>query len=241
MRIRVLGGQVHTSPGDVQTREFVVVSGRIAAESGHGSSGTGNSEAGYSDAGYSDIADDDIAYDDMAYDDIDAAGASVVPLLVESVFSDDYGSTSPPPRNAFDLVEGNPATFAVIRRNVRASEIMNMLVVSPNDLIAVVVHGHLVVANGEPCRPSSADTLEPKDPRLGAWTDRGRDMTQYLNDQGRYSETRSGRPDAYTGQFWLDGDRITYLDDTGFWAFGQYHGGVLHHAGYVLEQGELQG
>jgi len=60
-------------------------------------------------------------------------------------------------------------------------------------------------------------------------------MTQILTPAGRYSETRAGRRGAYTGHFWLDRERITYLDDAGFWAFGQYHDGVLHHAGFVLE------
>lgn len=64
-------------------------------------------------------------------------------------------------------------------------------------------------------------------------------MTQHLTSDGRHSETRGGRRNAYAGQFWLTGDRITYLDDSGFWAFGQFHRGVLHHAGFVLRAGDL--
>jgi hypothetical protein len=163
---------------------------------------------------------------------IAASGCSVVPLLVDTVFE----TASPPAPESFDLIPGNPATFAVIRGIVDTSAIRNMLVVSPKDLVAVVVHGELVVRQGQPVRPAGTDGLPAGDTRLGAWTDSRRDMTQYLTPEGRYSETRSGRRNAYTGRFWLDEDRITYLDDTGFWAFGQYHNDILHHAGFVLQK-----
>ncbi|WP_070160916.1 Atu4866 domain-containing protein [Nesterenkonia sp. PF2B19] len=163
---------------------------------------------------------------------IEAAGCSVVPLLVDTVFE----TASPPAAESFDLMAGHPATFAVIRGTADTSAIRNMLVVSPRDLVAVVVHGELVVRQGQPVRPAGIDGLSAGDARLGAWTDPRRDMTQYLTADGRYSETRSGRRNAYTGRFWLDEDRITYLDDTGFWAFGQYHDGTLHHAGFVLQK-----
>lgn len=163
---------------------------------------------------------------------IDASGCSVVPLLVDTVFKADF----PPAAESFDLISGNLATFAVVRGTVRSSEIRNMLVVSPRDLVAVVVHGELVVRDGQPVRPAGTDGLPAGDTRLGAWTDPRRNMTQYLTPDGRYSETRSGRRNAYTGRFWLNEDRITYLDDTGFWAFGQYHDGILHHAGFVLHK-----
>ncbi|GAA1879620.1 hypothetical protein GCM10009753_03600 [Streptantibioticus ferralitis] len=42
----------------------------------------------------------------------------------------------------------------------------------------------------------------------------------------------SARPSAYQGRSWIDGTRIDYLDDLGFWAFGEFDGEVLHHAGY---------
>ena len=163
---------------------------------------------------------------------IDATGASVVPLLVHSVFED----PEPPAPSAFDLTPGRPATFAAVRGKVRSTRITRMLVVQPRDLVAV--EGELIAIDGEPTRPSGPDGLDPGDPRLGPWTDTRRDMTQYLQWDGRYTETRNGRPNAYTGRFWLNSDRITYLDDTGFWAFGQYHHGVLHHAGYVLHSAD---
>lgn len=164
---------------------------------------------------------------------IEAAGSSVVPLLVDTVFTGE----APPSEDSFDLLPGNPATFAVTRGSVGVTAIRNMLIVDPEDLEAVVIHGRLAVRKGVPVRPAGTDDLHENDPRLGAWTDPTRDMTQYLSRDGRYSETRQGRRNAFTGRFWLDADRITYLDDTGFWAFGQYHQGILHHAGFVLRPG----
>lgn len=165
---------------------------------------------------------------------LEARGCSAVPLLVDTVFA----ASSPPATGSFDLAPGNPATFAVVRGTVDASSIRSMLVVRPDDLLAVVVHGQLVAQHGEPVNGAGAGAggLAAEDPRLGAWRDAGRDMTQFLTADGRYSETRGGRSDAFTGRCWLDRDRITYLDVTGFWAFGRYHDGVLHHAGFVLER-----
>ncbi|WP_205783002.1 Atu4866 domain-containing protein [Microbacterium sp. ABRD28] len=162
---------------------------------------------------------------------IDGRGASVVPLFVDTVFA----APDPPASAAFDLIPGNPATFAVVDGRVGPDEIRHMLVVRPERLRAVVVDGSVIVRDGHSLRPAGTD-LNPSDPRLTAWTDTRRDMTQYLTADGRYSETRGGRRDAWTGQFWIDGSRITYLDDSGFWAFGQFHGDQLHHAGFVLER-----
>ncbi|NYF18154.1 hypothetical protein HDC37_003010 [Microbacterium sp. AK009] len=161
---------------------------------------------------------------------IDGHGASVVPLFVDTVFA----APDPPARDAFDLTPGNPATFAVIDGRVRPDEIRSMLVVRPERLRAVVVDGSVIVRDGRAVRPAGAG-LDASDPRLAARTDPRRDMTQFLTPDGRYSETRGGRRDAWTGRFWIDGARITYLDDSGFWAFGQFHGDQLHHAGFVLE------
>ncbi|GGM40799.1 hypothetical protein GCM10010102_40380 [Promicromonospora citrea] len=203
-RLAVVGGRVHRAPGRVERTDL------------------------YTDGP---VIVDAPAPADLT---IDAGGASVVPLLVESVLA----GTTPPDPDAFDLVPGNPATFAVLDGPVSADRITRMLVADPAGLRAVVVDGTVVVRDGAALRPrgttASGAALAADDPRLGAWHDARRDMTQHLTPDGRYSETRGGVRDAYTGSFWLDGDRITYLDDTGFWAFGQYHAGVLHHAGFVL-------
>jgi hypothetical protein len=164
---------------------------------------------------------------------IDATGTTLVPLEVESALR----AQSPARRSAYDLAPGNPATLAAVRGRVDESRITQMLVVSPRDLVAVLVDGALVARDGAPTRPAGATGTAPGDPRLGTWVDRGKALEQHLTADGRYSETRSGRRNAYTGRFWLDGDRITYLDDQGFWAFGEFVDGVLHHAGFVMRRG----
>ncbi|XMA39898.1 Atu4866 domain-containing protein [Streptomyces albogriseolus] len=74
-------------------------------------------------------------------------------------------------------------------------------------------------------------------PRVGVWIDVKDFLHQELGADGRYDETRGGRPHAYQGRFWIDGDRIDYLDDLGFWAYGEFKGDELHHAGYVMKLG----
>ena len=74
--------------------------------------------------------------------------------------------------------------------------------------------------------------VQPDDPRLGMWSDGF--LRQHLLPNGRYDEGRGERDSAYQGRFWIDGDRIDYLDDEGFWAFGTFEGDLLEHAGYRL-------
>lgn len=161
-----------------------------------------------------------------------ADGAHAVPLLVESAVE----QLPPARRGAFDLRPGNPATFAVLRRPVGAGEVRSMLVVDPPDLLAVWVSGRLEVWEGRPTRPAGHDVVAPvsRERWVGAWEDPRRGLQQHLGPDGRYTETRGGRADAYTGRYWVHADRITYLDDSGFWAFGQLLEGVLHHAGFVM-------
>ncbi|GIJ79026.1 protein Atu4866 [Micromonospora phaseoli] len=49
-------------------------------------------------------------------------------------------------------------------------------------------------------------------------------------------ERRAAAGRTRTRAFWIDGDRIVYRDDLGFWAYGRFVDGVLHHAGYVLRR-----
>jgi hypothetical protein len=164
---------------------------------------------------------------------IDADGAFVVPLLVDTAVH----ARPEEQRGVYDLTPGNPATFAVTRERVSESRIRQMLVLQPHDLLAVVVSGHVEAWQGEPTRPTGTRTPGDELQRWhGVWVDDSRELEQHLLPNGRYTETRHGRIDAYTGRYWVQDDRITYLDDTGFWAFGELIDGVLHHAGFVMHK-----
>ncbi|MBB5136177.1 hypothetical protein HNP84_005921 [Thermocatellispora tengchongensis] len=145
-------------------------------------------------------------------------------------------------RGVYDLTPGNPATFAVTRERVSASRIRQMLVLQPHDLLAVVVSGQVEAWQGEPTRAAGTPIPGDRPQRWhGVWVDDSRELEQHLLPDGRYTETRHGRTDAYTGRYWVRDDRITYLDDTGFWAFGELIDGVLHHAGFVMRKRPISG
>jgi hypothetical protein len=57
---------------------------------------------------------------------------------------------------------------------------------------------------------------------------------------GRYDEARGKKKSAYQGRYWLEGDHIEYVDDTGFTADGEFRDGVLYHAGMVLYREEVE-
>lgn len=156
---------------------------------------------------------------------LNGAGASVVPILIDSAVRAQGAASGP------ELKTGHPAAFAAIRGAVSASRIGESLIVDPRDMLAVVLGNHVVNWGGVAAGPS-----DPGPAWVGAWTDARRGMTQFLTAEGRYSETRGGRVDAYTGRFWAHGEWIAYLDDTGFWAFGQEVDGVLYHGGFVLRR-----
>ncbi|MEU9304857.1 Atu4866 domain-containing protein [Streptomyces sp. NPDC048269] len=67
---------------------------------------------------------------------------------------------------------------------------------------------------------------------MGMWIDDNGFVRQELLPDGRYDQARANRPSAYQGRYWITGNRIHYLDDLGFWAFGAFQDGILHHAGY---------
>ncbi|WP_245990847.1 Atu4866 domain-containing protein [Bogoriella caseilytica] len=163
---------------------------------------------------------------------VDAGGTYAVPLMVDTIVN----QLPPQHRRSYDLLPGNLATFAVVHRPVSASQVRSMLVVSPADLLGVWVSGQLEAWQGEPTRSAGEDLADPavRSAWTGAWRDARRDLVQHLLPDGRYSETRGGRRDAYTGRYWVHGTRITYFDDSGFWAFGELVDGVLHHAGFVM-------
>ncbi|MFE9636715.1 Atu4866 domain-containing protein [Streptomyces sp. NPDC006463] len=105
----------------------------------------------------------------------------------------------------------------------------------------LVTGGQIRLWNGRPVE--AADTTpeaasegapahDPAHPFLGMWVDDNDLVRQELLPDGRYDERRGDRPSAYQGRYWITGNRIDYLDDLGFWAFGEFQDGSLHHAGY---------
>ncbi|WP_338061493.1 Atu4866 domain-containing protein [Prauserella marina] len=71
-------------------------------------------------------------------------------------------------------------------------------------------------------------------PYAGMWVTTDGYIRQELLPDGRYDEARGDRQSAYTGRYWITGERIEYRDDTGFSADGEFDGDILHHAGYVF-------
>ena len=71
---------------------------------------------------------------------------------------------------------------------------------------------------------------------VGMWVTVDGKIRHELLANGRYDEARNGRASAYQGSYALVGDHITYVDDTGFTADGDFRGGILHHAGMVLHR-----
>ncbi|GAA2903239.1 hypothetical protein Acy02nite_86540 [Actinoplanes cyaneus] len=106
------------------------------------------------------------------------------------------------------------------------------VIVGRTDLRALLTRGQVVIRDGEPLdRPANPDGA-----RVGVWIDQNDWLHQELLPQGWYDETRGGRRHAYTGRYWLDGNRIDYLDDSGFYAFGEFIGDQLFHAEFVMRQ-----
>ncbi|MBT9465562.1 MAG: Atu4866 domain-containing protein [Hydrogenophaga sp.] len=76
------------------------------------------------------------------------------------------------------------------------------------------------------------------DPRhhthLGMWVTADGHIRHELLPNGRYDEQRGQQKHAYQGRYWVKGNRIVYLDDTGFTADGEFRGARFHHGGYVF-------
>ncbi|MFI1884433.1 Atu4866 domain-containing protein [Streptomyces jumonjinensis] len=111
-----------------------------------------------------------------------------------------------------------------------------VLLTRPEQVRALVAAGRPVRWSGAavPGRATAPETGIPATqeltggPRVGIWIDRNGFLHQELTADGRYDETRGGRPHAYRGRYWIDGDRIDYLDDLGSWAYGEFRGDELH-------------
>ncbi|AYF86398.1 Atu4866 domain-containing protein [Pseudomonas sp. JS3066] len=69
---------------------------------------------------------------------------------------------------------------------------------------------------------------------VGMWVTADGRIRHELLPGGRYDEARGNKKSAYQGRYWLEGDHIEYVDDTGFTADGEFRSDVLYHAGMVL-------
>ena len=134
----------------------------------------------------------------------------------------DCGGRMIAPLFAGPLAVGGPATFGLLPEGE-----LTTAVLWPEQNLTLVDAGRVVPAVTAAPGPSMS-------PHLGTWVDRTGHIHQELTADGRYDETRGGRRHAYRGAFRIDGDRIVYRDDLGFWAYGRFAGEVLHHGGYVF-------
>ncbi|MDH4612644.1 Atu4866 domain-containing protein [Pseudomonas sp. BN102] len=71
---------------------------------------------------------------------------------------------------------------------------------------------------------------------VGMWVTADGHIRHELLAGGRYDEARGNKQSAYQGRYWLEGDHIEYVDDTGFTADGEFRDDVLYHAGMVLHR-----
>lgn len=175
---------------------------------------------------------------------IDCAGMVIVPVVVDARAA--LGLNSDRSADVGTLWPGNTGSFAVIDEELAtdAPAAVAVMLARPESVAAVVIDGRVVLWNGErtvnaPARVDRTHTGEvapSTSPCVGMWIDETDFLHQELAADGRYDETRGGRPHAFQGAFWIDGDRIDYLDDLGFWAFGEFVDGVLHHGPYILNR-----
>jgi hypothetical protein len=79
--------------------------------------------------------------------------------------------------------------------------------------------------------------FETMQPYVGMWVTEDGYIRHELLPDGRYDEARGSRESAYTGSYVIKGNRIEYVDDTGFTADGEFvEPDVLHHGGYVFRR-----
>jgi hypothetical protein len=176
---------------------------------------------------------------------VDCTGLTITPAIVDTVaLARSRGHRS---EYVATLTPGNAPDFLVLPDELAADVLSAVaaLMTRPEEVRALVAAGRPVLWAGAdvPGRATAPETGIPAaadltgSPRVGVWIDSHDFLHQELGADGRYDETRGGRRHAYQGRYWIDGDRIDYLDDLGFWAYGEFQGDELHHAGYVMQLG----
>ena len=83
---------------------------------------------------------------------------------------------------------------------------------------------------------SSTERAMSTHPYVGIWVTADGTIRHELLPNNRYDEARGNRKSAYQGRYTIKGNRIDYVDDTGFSADGEFIEGVLYHAGMVLQR-----
>ena len=161
---------------------------------------------------------------------IDCAGCLVLPSRAD--FTDTGTGTTG------TLTPGDPADIAVIRIADPEGAPDGPAIARGGHLDVLLHDGRVTLWDGRPADdPQPASEAEPPEAGadhayLGLWVDENDFVRQRLLPDGRYDEARGDRPSAYQGRYWINGTRIDYLDDLGFWAYGEFRDGELHHAGY---------
>lgn len=175
---------------------------------------------------------------------IDCAGMVIVPMVVDARAA--LGFNTGRASDIGSLWPGNTGSFAVVAAELAtdAASAVAAVLARPGSVAAIIVDGKIVLWNGQwtanaPARPDgthAGKVTGSSSPHVRMWIDESDFLHQELTADGRYDETRGGRTHAFRGTFWIDGDRIDYLDDLGFWAFGEFVDGVLHHGPYTLNR-----
>jgi hypothetical protein len=162
---------------------------------------------------------------------IDCAGTLVLPAAADFTAPGTGGTLAP----------GQGADIAVLRLADEPGIPSGALPARGTHLDILVTGGQVRLWNGRPLNgadtttasaPDEAPAPTPDHPYVGLWVDENGFVRQELLPDGRYDEARGDRPSAYQGRYWISGTRIDYLDDLGFWAFGEFQDDTLHHAGY---------
>jgi Agrobacterium tumefaciens protein Atu4866 len=178
--------------------------------------------------------------DDMIV--VDATGTTVLPAVLDTPAL--VGARARRADDVATITPGNPADLLIVPDDDAADvpTALATLLTRPQRVRALVVAGmpvrwdgaelptgHTFPAAGVPAAQDMTGM-----PHVGVWVDQTDFLHQELTADGRYDETRGGRPHASQGSYWVEGDRVDYLDDLGFWAYGEFRGDELHHAGYVM-------
>ncbi len=135
---------------------------------------------------------------------IDCDNYVIVPTVVDTAQLRGLRPTSF--RSPTAIAPGNPAGFAILPAVSGESEsaaVRRFLTAPPDIALTVVVDGDIVLWDGHPvevaCRAADTEVAHTasSDRYLGTWIDENDFVHQHLTTDGRYDETRGGRPHAY--------------------------------------------